>query len=122
MTAALSLYGRPVRGMAWHPNALKHILRSEAALGYLMHGTRPVLGDDGRPVRLAEPLWDRSTHEALLAKTGPKRTGSRAPKGMQLLSGIGFCGNCGTRLYLTGWSTDSWAYGCTARGAGSADR
>ena len=74
------LYGRPVRGMAWHPNTLKHILRSEAALGYLMHGTRPVLGDDGRPVRLAEPLWDRSTHEALLVKTGPKRAGSRAPE------------------------------------------
>jgi hypothetical protein len=53
------LYARPVKGGPWVPHAIKHILTSEAALGYLMHGGRPVIGADGRPVRLAEPLWDR---------------------------------------------------------------
>ena len=60
------LYGRPMKGGPWTGHTLKHILCSEAALGYLMHGGRPVLGADGRPVRIAEPLWDRATHDALV--------------------------------------------------------
>ena len=94
---------------------MQHILTSEAALGYLMHGGRPVIGGDGRPTRIAEPLWDRPTHDALVTATAPKRSGSRAPKGVRLLSGVAFCGNCGARLYLTGRRADSNAYGCTAR-------
>jgi hypothetical protein len=64
-------------------------------------------------------LWDRVTHDALVAKTAPRRSGSRAPKGVRLLSGIAFCGNCGARLYLTGRRGGdggyTGAYGCTAR-------
>jgi site-specific DNA recombinase len=103
------LYGRPVQGRPWSANALLHIFRSEAALGYLMHGGRPVLGEDGRPVRIAEPLWDRATHDALLVKTATRKPGNRAPKGTRLLSGIAFCGNCGRRMYVTG------RYECDAR-------
>jgi hypothetical protein len=113
------LYGRPVSGRPWTAKTVKHILCSEAALGFLMHDGRPVTGADGKPVRIAEPLWDRATHNALVAKTAPKRSGSRAPKGVRLLSGIAFCGNCGTRLYLTGRRGGDGAYtggyGCTAR-------
>ena len=96
------LYGRPVKGGPWTGHTLKHILCSEAALGYLMHGGRAVLGADGRPVRLAEPLWDRATHDALVKATAPRRDGHRAPKGMRLLTGTFFCGNCGARLHVTG--------------------
>ena len=32
------LYGRPMKGGPWTGHALKHIMCSEAALGYLMHG------------------------------------------------------------------------------------
>jgi site-specific DNA recombinase len=67
------------------------------------------------PVRIAEPLWDRATHDALVKATAPKRDGSRAPKGAQLLSGAAFCGNCGARLYITGRANSMHAYGCTAR-------
>ena len=113
------LYGRKLSGKPWNPKTVKHILCSEAALGYLMHGGRPVTGKDGKPTRIAEPLWDRVTHNALVEKTAPKRSGSRAPKGVQLLSGIAFCGNCGARLYLTGRRGGNGiytgAYGCTAR-------
>ena len=109
------LYGRPVKGGPWTGHTLKHILCSEAALGYLMHGGRPVLGADGRPVRLAEPLWDRATHDALVTATAPKRDGTRAPKGMRLLTGAAFCGNCGARLHVTGRGGSRHAYSCTAR-------
>jgi hypothetical protein len=113
------LYGREPSGKPWNPKTVKHILCSEAALGFLMHGGRPVTGKDGKPARIAEPLWDRATHNALVAKTAPKRSGSRAPKGVQLLSGIAFCGKCGARLYLTGRRGSdgayTGAYGCTGR-------
>jgi site-specific DNA recombinase len=108
------LYGRPVKGTPWSGNALKHVLTSEAALGYLMHERRPVM-DGGRPVRIAEPLWDRPAHDALVKATAGKRDGSRAQKGVSLLSGVAFCGNCGARLYVTGRRAGSFAYGCTAR-------
>ena len=110
------LYGRPVKGGIWTAKTVQHILCSEAALGYLMHDGRPVTGENGRPVRIAEPLWDRATRDALIAKTAPKRAGSRAPKGARLLSGVVFCGNCGARLYITGRRAElGFAYGCTAR-------
>jgi site-specific DNA recombinase len=109
------LYGRPVKGGPWTAKTLKHILCSEAALGYLMQDGRPVTGADGRPMRIAEPLWDRATHDALVKATAPKRSGSRAPKGVQLLSGAAFCGNCGARLYIAGRANSMHAYGCTAR-------
>ena len=109
------LYGRPVKGGPWTGHTLKHILCSEAALGYLMHGGRPVLGADGRPVRLAEPLWDRATHDALVEATAPRRDGTRAPKGMRLLTGAAFCGNCGARLHVEGRGGSQHAYSCTAR-------
>ena len=75
-----------------------------------MHGGRPVLGADGRPVRIAEPLWDRATHDALVTATAPKRDGKRAPKGMRLLTGTAFCGNCGARLHVTGRAHSRYAY------------
>ncbi len=110
------LYARPVKGAEWKPSTVQHILTSEAALGYLMHGGRPVIGANGRPTRIADPLWDRPTREALAEATKPKRNGSRAPKGPQLLSGIAFCGNCGARLHITGQRADlGHAYGCNAR-------
>jgi site-specific DNA recombinase len=109
------LYARPVKGGPWNPKTVRHILCSEAALGYLMHDGRPVIGADGRPVRIAEPLWDRASHDALVTKTAPRRSGSRAPKGVQLLSGAAFCGNCGMRLYIAGRVDFKHGYGCTAR-------
>jgi site-specific DNA recombinase len=109
------LYGRPVKGGTWTGSALKHILRSEAALGYLLHEGRPVTGADGRPVRIAEPLWDRATRESLVTATAAKRDGKRAPKGLRLLTGAAFCGNCGARVHVKGRAYDRHAYECTAR-------
>ena len=109
------LYGRPVTGGTWTGSALKHILRSEAALGYLLHEGRPVTGADGRPVRIAEPLWDRATRDALVTATAAKRDGKRAPKGLRLLTGAAFCGNCGARVHVKGRAYARHAYECTAR-------
>jgi hypothetical protein len=109
------IYARPAKGHHWTGPAIAHILTSEAALGYLMHQRRPVTGPDGKPAKIAPPLWDRPTHEALIAKTAPKRAGSTAPKAGQLLCGIAWCGNCRARLYLSGRRADGTGYACTGR-------
>jgi DNA invertase Pin-like site-specific DNA recombinase len=113
-----ALYGGQTRGKPWDGPALRNMLMSEAALGYLMHKGRPVIGDDGKPVQLAEPLWNRATHEALVKKLRVTRRGRRAPAGVHLLSDIAECGKCGHRLYRTG---DPVAMTCKSRTKGLTD-
>ena len=116
------LYGKDMEGDAWSSGALRTMLRSEAALGYLMHKGRPVVGDDGMPVQIAEEaLWDRATHEALIKATDIRGKSGRAQKGEQLLTGIAFCGQCGWRLYVAAQpQRDRTIYRCLARGRGIA--
>ncbi|MGW2108617.1 recombinase family protein [Streptomyces sp. NPDC001948] len=95
--------GKEARGGPWGGAALKKMLLSEAALGYLMHKDRPVLDDDGMPVRVAPPLWNLATHNALKAKLRPVRPGQkRAQSGTHLLSAVAICGGCSYRLYRSG--------------------
>lgn len=103
------LYGREPEGKPWLANSLAKILTSEAALGYRMHQGRPLLGDDGRPVRIAPPLWDRATHQALKKKLAPTPRAEkpedetpRAPKGTLRLSGLITCGNCAAQVHRNG--------------------
>ena len=112
------LYGRSKKGGPWNRKALHTILTSEAALGYLMHDGRPVTGEDGEPVRLADPLWDRPTRDALVERLRPRRDGARTPKGVHRLSGLSFCGTCGRRLYIVTRNNRNGvepAYGCNGR-------
>jgi len=115
------LYGRPTKGLPWRPKVLIGILKSESALGYLMHNGKPVLNEEAHPIRLAEPLWDQATRKALIKKLKPKRTATgRAPRTTALLTGIAFCGNCGHRLYINGAaathsSNGPVSYACRAR-------
>ncbi len=106
------IYGRPLKGLPWRGAVLRRMLLSEAALGFLMHKGRPVIGADGRPVRIAPELWSRTVREALVKKLARKYSPVRAPKAERLLSALGDCGNCGATLYLGG---GPGRYGCTGR-------
>jgi DNA invertase Pin-like site-specific DNA recombinase len=115
--------GREPEGALWSARALIHILTSEGSLGFLMHQERPVLNEEtGQPVLLCEGLWDRPTHEALVAKCQPKpgrgRGASRAPKGVRLGSGRGTCGVCGYQITVF-TRPDGLAYRCNGRGKGA---
>ncbi|NEB32755.1 recombinase family protein [Streptomyces sp. SID14446] len=95
--------GKAPRGGAWDGAALAKMLRSEAALGYLMHKGRPVVDEKGMPTRVAPQLWNRATHDALVRKLAPvKPYGKRAQSGTHLVSSLAHCGVCGFRLYRTG--------------------
>ncbi|MCX5050989.1 recombinase family protein [Streptomyces sp. NBC_00474] len=111
--------GRKPKGFRWNAKTLKRFLTDEGSLGYLMHNDRPVIGPDGHPRRLADPLWDRATRDALIKKTAPKRKVSekerRAPKSTYLLSGRAYCGNCGRTLYIYGRKGQNNSYGCDGR-------
>ncbi|MGW1838792.1 recombinase family protein [Streptomyces sp. NPDC002067] len=112
------MYGKPARGRPWHPTSLRNILLSEAALGFLMHQGKPVIDQHGRPVRLCEGLWDRTTHEALkravLSRTLPTRRSNRP----YLLTEIALYGQCGNRLYTYVSALLPPRYTCTARNRG----
>lgn len=108
-------YGREPKGKPWTYQTLFQILTSEAALGYLMHGKKPVVGEDGRRMKIAPELWSAATRRALIEKTKPTQNhgdeSGRTSHGLTLLAGISFCGTCGERLIVNGLK----GYGCTAR-------
>ncbi|MER7812430.1 recombinase family protein [Streptomyces sp900116325] len=111
--------GKEPRGGPWDGAALAKMLMSEAALGYLLHKGRPVVDDKGMPVRVAPPLWNRATRDALVGKLGPKQPRkTRAQSGTHLLSSIALCGVCGFRLYRSGSPV---AMTCKSRAKGLSD-
>lgn len=123
------MYGRAPKGRPWRPKSLYDMLINEAALGYLMHNDRPVVREvmdattgetTTQKIRIAPPLWDAAIRQALIEKMAPKRSGSRAPKGVSMLTGRAFCGNCGQRLYMSGRRDEGMAWGCTGRTRGLA--
>ncbi|MDH6108871.1 site-specific DNA recombinase [Kitasatospora sp. MAP12-15] len=118
-------HGREPKGLAWSAKGLIVILTSEAALGYLMHAKRPVLGADGKPVKVGPALWDRATHEALVKKCAAKPASvprRRAPKSINRLTGVGVCGQCREPLQRSGTvgpkGKTEPAYACTGRSKG----
>ncbi|KIF73285.1 hypothetical protein QR77_03495 [Streptomyces sp. 150FB] len=73
------MYGKPARASV-AADELKNILLSEATLGYLMHKNKPVIDQEGNPVRLCQGLWDRATHDALKKALVPRDTVFRGRK------------------------------------------
>ncbi|WP_432095605.1 recombinase family protein [Streptomyces sp. bgisy100] len=114
------MYGRPAGGRPWFPTSLRNILLSEAALGYLMHRGKPVIDQDGNPVRLCEGLWDRSTHDALKGALSTRRTPFQGRKSTRpyLLTEVAVCGQCHSRLYTQASRDVPSRYVCTARNKG----
>lgn len=114
------MYGKSAGGRPWFPTSLRNILLSEATLGYLMHQKKPVIGEDGNPVRLCEGLWDRGTHEQLKRVLTPSQTPFRGRKSTSsyLLTEVALCGQCHTRLYTQTSAEVPPRYACTVRNKG----
>ncbi|MFF3257721.1 recombinase family protein [Streptomyces sp. NPDC002932] len=114
-----TMYGKSAGGGPWLPSSLKGILLSEAALGYLMHGNKPVVDEDGSPVRLCEGLWDRATHEALKQVLQGRRSfGARRSNRSYLLTEVVWCGKCHSRVYTQTSENAPPRYLCKAREKG----
>ncbi|MFE2976627.1 recombinase family protein [Streptomyces sp. NPDC059258] len=116
-------YGREPTGILWSDNSLRRILRSKAALGYLLYKGEPVLDEHGEPIKVAPELWDYSTHLTLIEKTKTEprendRPVGRAGQGRQLYSSRVLCGNCGHKVV----ASEKGGYHCDARHYGLTDK
>lgn len=121
-------YGREPKGTRWSGQAIKDMMLSEAALGYLMHEDRPVTREvvdqeSGEKrmekIRIADPIWDAATRAALIERLRPAYRIQRAPKsGGRLLTNRAFCGNCHRRLYQQGRPSTGYYWICNGRQQG----
>lgn len=98
----------------WTTQTLQRILRRPGLLGHAIHDGRTVVGEDGRPVLVAEPLLDLATFKALQEELDRRHTPrDRRRKESALLSGVGFCGSCGQKLYASS-SGERTSYRCAS--------
>jgi site-specific DNA recombinase len=89
------------RGGKWNASTLGSMLRNPIIHGVLTHGGKPVLGDDGMPVRLAGACITDETWETLQGKlaAGSTRDGRTGHHNAALLAGVVRC-FCGAPLYM----------------------
>jgi DNA invertase Pin-like site-specific DNA recombinase len=102
-------------GSKWTTPMLKRTLLAPRVAGLVAHDGEPVIGPDGKPVRLigldgepVEPIIPLEQWEAIRTRlTDPaRRTGNGGAPGVStvggvaryLLTGMCFCGKCGSRL------------------------
>lgn len=116
--------GHKPKGAAWSASSLLYILLNPATQGYFIVDGKAALGPDGKPLRIADPLWSYAKHDALIKKYGPKAkrhlAGPRAPRAGHQLLGLSWCGKCANRLYIAPGSKlkdgkRPYAYNCKAR-------
>jgi hypothetical protein len=92
------------RGMAppsgsWQTTALRRVLTSDGIAGRILTGGKPLVGEDGLPEQVWEPVLDVETLERLRILY----PGSGAPprrRAAALLSGIIKCSSCGRNCFL----------------------
>lgn len=83
-------------GGPWSVNALKRLLVNPRHAGLVTY--RGDLGGEGT----WEPIFDRETHERLVATlTNPNRRTASDTRTKHLLSGLLICGRCGSPLYAS---------------------
>ena len=85
----------------WSATPLKNMLRSKALRGFAHHNGETVLGEDGMPVQLAEPLVTLDEWElvqAILDRSRESRKDARRSE-ISPLTGLAVCAECGAKLH-----------------------
>lgn len=93
-------YNKPTKPGKWTASTVSTILMNKTLLGYQTHKKEVVFSAEGTPVMAAVPLV---THEELASiqaiKDDRKNAGRKKVYTRTILSGVMFCGVCGTVLY-----------------------
>lgn len=108
--------GRKPKETRWNHTQLSSLLRSEALLGYQMHGGKAMRGDDGMPRAAFPPLVDLDTWQRLQAAIDGNTTrpaGQRRQDAHPLL-GVVLCAECERPLHQ-GISKGARRYTCNTR-------
>lgn len=115
--------GKPVDGLdlgRWKATSLRVLMTGEHLLGRQVHNGRPLLDEDGVPLRVWDPILDLATVTRLRARLGDPKAGTGAPRrarAARLLSGLLYCSHCGRKCYVR-TSGGRPIYGCSAGGYG----
>jgi site-specific DNA recombinase len=92
--------GKEPAGIKWRYPAVLNILRSRAVCGITEIDGKIVYGDDGLPVRFAEPIIDDATWDRLQkALDRLSRPVNRRRADSPWLTGVTFCKSCGLPLH-----------------------
>ncbi|WP_328382426.1 hypothetical protein OHS81_03865 [Streptomyces sp. NBC_00400] len=87
-----------------------------------MHNGKPVIDQEGNPVRVCEGPWDRATPEALkkVLTAGATPWKGRRTNRSYLLTEVALCGQCHNRVYTQTQNSPAMPprYACTARNKG----
>lgn len=105
---------KPRRAAEWSISSLRVVLVGEAVLGRLTHRGEIVRDDDGLPVTPWDavlPLADVERLRVLLERKAGRGFHARK-RATRLLSGLVFCGSCGSRMRV---STSTQSNGRTVR-------
>lgn len=114
------LQGRPTGGVRhgqafdrfrWTSGTLSKVLRSPSLMGHRVHRGETVVGDDGRPVLIGEPLLSSSEFQTLQNTLAARSNGTRGERrpSSALLTRIAHCAGCGGRMYYR--ARKSYPYG-----------
>ncbi|MFF1634953.1 recombinase family protein [Leifsonia sp. NPDC058248] len=110
--------GRDPDGLAtgrWQLTSIMGMLTGDAILGRMKHQGELVLGDDGLPAQVWEPIVDLHTVQRLRARVNDPRGASsrkRKPYMARLLSGLVYCKLCGTKMYVNTGRNGGPGYRC----------
>ncbi|RTL66823.1 MAG: recombinase family protein [Pseudonocardiaceae bacterium] len=91
------------RGGLWTAQTLTRMLRSRWIIGEIEYNGRPVMGDDGLPVRrsLSEPLISPERWETIQAVLDDQKRPKQRRNEPGLLLNVAVCSECGEPLYHT---------------------
>ena len=90
---------KPRRVGRWTYDGVGRLLRSRLVLGQRTHKGRVVLGDDGMPVRFADPILSDQEWDAVQAVLDGQKIAVKRREGDQaLLRDLAYC-ECGHKLY-----------------------
>ncbi len=115
----------------WYGTSLRKLLRSPILIGqHVAGGTkeidssgrvlrvvapRIVTDEHGIPIQSHEPLIDLQTYQRLQAELDNRRQHGRRRPNSTLLTGLVFCGKCGSRMAGRSSDAPNAFFGCNAR-------
>ena len=91
--------GKPPHGDRWTVHKVKNILSSPSTQGVKVSKGKPIIGDDGRPIRVGPPSFDEQTWARIQTELAERAQKPRERRhSINPLLGVGKCGICGGNL------------------------
>nr|WP_256388255.1 MULTISPECIES: recombinase family protein [Corynebacterium] len=90
----------PLKSKGWSSTTIRTILNNKAYLGWTMYQGKPVLDDNGEPVKRCEPSISIEDYNRIQELWSSRNTRVRKPKVTAPLNGVIECWECGQNMSL----------------------